>query len=67
MNSTGQFLTALAKGGFLFVSIDYGATWTKSTDPLLGTKQWQDIEVSANGIYQNAVEYGGSVYISTLM
>jgi len=64
VSATGQYQTAIEKGGNIHTSIDYGRTWDVVPDPLVADKQWVWVSVSSDGIYQSAVDYGGNIYMS---
>jgi hypothetical protein len=67
MSATGQYQTALEENGKIHVSNDYGVTWTTVGDPLVADKNWQWVAVSSDGLYQCAIEYGGTIYTSKVM
>jgi hypothetical protein len=64
VSATGQYQTAIEKGGNIHTSIDYGRTWDAVPDPTVSNKQWIWVSVSSDGIYQSAVDYGGHIYMS---
>lgn len=65
MSTNGQFmmvcssrepaLTGASGSGRIYTSSDYGANWT----PLLNQESWNDLTVSENGDYLNAVTSSG--------
>jgi hypothetical protein len=57
---SGQYQGAVAEGGNIYVSSDYGATWTAKEN----IRDWRSIAISASGQYQTAVVYDGYIYIS---
>ncbi|MEI8344311.1 MAG: hypothetical protein WCF93_05165, partial [Candidatus Moraniibacteriota bacterium] len=61
MSSTGQYQTAVGWGERIYVSSDYGDTWT----PKDSVRDWVSVAMSSDGSRQTAVEYGGQIYIST--
>jgi hypothetical protein len=61
LSATGQYQTAVVNGDYIYVSSDYGSTWTQK-----GTSQyWWSVSLSATGQYQTAVVYPGYIYISS--
>ena len=60
VSSTGQYQTAVANNALIYISNDYGNTWT-TTDSV---RNWYGVSVSSTGQYQTAVVYGGLIYIS---
>jgi hypothetical protein len=64
VSASGQYQTAGAYNGFLYISSNYGVTWTSTA----ASRSWYGVAVSASGQYQTAVVYSGTVgyiYIST--
>lgn len=68
--TTGQYQIASAgihdvgssyQQGYLYVSTDYGATWTQRSIP----QYWSKVAVSHDGTYMLAVARGGGAYISS--
>jgi hypothetical protein len=60
ISSSGQYQTAVVNGGKIYVSIDFGNTWT-ATGSILN---WSSVSVSASGKHQTAVVNGGQIWIS---
>jgi hypothetical protein len=61
MSANGRIQTAVAYNDYIYLSDDYGSTWTAK-----GTQQgWNSVSVSSDGKYQSATAYGGQIYIST--
>ena len=61
LSASGQYQTAVVYGDNIYISTDYGASWTlKAT-----SQNWQSVSVSASGQYQTAVVYGGNIYVSS--
>jgi hypothetical protein len=50
-------------GGNIWLSTDYGQTWTKQTGPSLAN--WEDVAVNSAGTVLVAVAYGGDIWKST--
>jgi photosystem II stability/assembly factor-like uncharacterized protein len=51
-----------SQGGYIYVSNDYGNTWTpRVTDT---TRTWRGVAISADGKYQTACHYSGFIYVS---
>lgn len=64
MSNTGSIQTAAINGGSIYVSNNYGETWSEVKDT---QNNWQAIEVSQNGKIQTAVALQGRylrVYMS---
>ncbi len=60
ISSSGQYQTAVVNGGQIYVSIDFGNTWTATASIL----NWSSVSVSASGKYQTALVNGGQIWIS---
>ncbi|NTW33029.1 MAG: hypothetical protein HGB12_10445 [Bacteroidetes bacterium] len=61
MSSDGKIQTASVYNGYIYVSTNYGATWTQR-----GTsKQWGNVAMSADGKIQTTYEYHGYIYCSS--
>jgi hypothetical protein len=54
VSNTGQYILASVTGGSLFVSADYGSTWTQITS-VSTASTWLSMAVSATGQYMVAV------------
>jgi hypothetical protein len=50
MSATGQYMLAAARGGGLFQSSNYGATWTQ-VNAVLNGGGWNSLSMSASGQY----------------
>jgi photosystem II stability/assembly factor-like uncharacterized protein len=61
MSSDGQYQSATVVGGNIYVSSDYGNTWT----PKATNQAWTGIAMSADGQRQTAVATGNGIYVST--
>jgi hypothetical protein len=61
MSSNAQYQTAADYGGLLYVSTDYGNTWSGKDS----NRNWYSVSISSNGVYQTAVVENGQIYIST--
>ena len=65
-SSTGQKLAAVASGGDIYTSSDYGVSWTDITPSgTLHNKNWTTITSNASGQYLTAVINFGNVYASS--
>lgn len=65
-SSTGQKLAAVASGGDIYTSSNYGVSWTDVTPSgSLHNKNWIDITSSATGQYLTAAIELGNVYSSS--
>ena len=58
----GTRLIAAANGGFVYLSIDSGVSWT--AQPALGARNWQDVACDSTCTTMMAAEYGGNIYVS---
>lgn len=61
LSSTGQYQTAIANSGYIYISSNYGKTWTAKSNslPLSG------VAVSETGQYQTATDWdNGRIYTS---
>jgi photosystem II stability/assembly factor-like uncharacterized protein len=67
ISATGQYMTAVARGGTIYNSSDYGLTWSEITNPNLNNLEWTCVSVSSNAQYQLAGVYGGGLYASKLV
>jgi hypothetical protein len=57
MSSDGKYQTAVVNNGDIYLSSDYGVTWTvKDTT----NREWYGIAMSSNGKYQTAVAWGNA-------
>ncbi len=60
-SETGKYQTAVVNGGQIYVSSDYGNTWTaKDSD-----RGWMGVSISSTGQYQTAVVWSGQIYNSS--
>ena len=60
-NIEGKYQTTVVNGGQIYISSNYGQTWTATE----GNRGWYGISMSANGQYQSAVSYNSNIYISS--
>lgn len=58
--STNGLVVAAAYGGTLFVSTDFGASWTAREN----SRNWQSVACSRDGTKLVAAAYGGHLYLS---
>jgi len=60
----GRYQTIAAEN--IYVSSDYGVTWTDISDPAyeFNDGNWQGVSLSSDGRHQTAIDNGGKVYIS---
>lgn len=61
MSSDGTRQTATVSGGHVYISSDYGRTWTSK----LSAASWADVRMSSSGEIQLAAMFGGKVYVSS--
>ena len=61
ISDDGKYITVVSFGGKLYVSDDYGATWT---DPIPTSYKWYSIAMSNTGQYQTAVSQDYKLYKS---
>ena len=60
MSSSGQYQTATVYGGNLWISTNYGMTWTS-----VATSQgWLGVAMTSSGQYQTTTVIGGNIWIS---
>jgi len=63
ISSSGQYQTAVQFNGRIYVSTNYGNTWTvKGTNT---NRLWHSVSMSSTGQYQTAVVHNGQIYVST--
>lgn len=60
VSATGQFMLAAASGGGLFLSSNYGATWTQ-VNAVLNGGAWNSLSISASGQYALATTTAATV------
>jgi len=60
----GKYQTIVSEN--IYISSDYGVTWTNVSDPTDGfqDRNWQGVSMSSDGKYQTAIDSGGDVYRS---
>ena len=63
LSASGQYQSAVADIGNIYLSSNYGVTWTVNTSS--PNTNWQSISVSSSGQYQSAGIYGDGIYISS--
>ena len=67
ISGDGKYQTAVSKVGnaYIYVSSDYGITWTAMTDA--GSRYWSAVAISGDGKYQTAVsyDYSGNIFTSS--
>jgi photosystem II stability/assembly factor-like uncharacterized protein len=64
-SSTGQYAAVVTQIGNIYVSSNYGQSWTQlSNIAPIPSNSWKDIAVSANGQYMLATSFDLPVYIS---
>jgi hypothetical protein len=63
MSASGQYQTAVVNAANIYISSDYGSTWTSNTSA--GSRNWNKVDMSASGQYQTATVSTGNIYIST--
>jgi hypothetical protein len=62
LSSTGQYQTAMANGGQIHTSSDYGINW----NPRYNIFNWYSVSLSSTGQYQTAVVYiSGQIHTSS--
>jgi len=64
VSSDGKIQSATDSGGYIYISHDYGHTWTTADTSATGNKTWQAISISANANYQTAIDIDGDIYLS---
>ena len=64
ISSSGQYQTAVVDGGYIYISSDYGNTWTPVMND--ANRNWLSVSISSSGQYQTAVMWiSGYIYISS--
>jgi photosystem II stability/assembly factor-like uncharacterized protein len=63
ISSTGQYQTALVNGEFIYLSTNYGNTWTATATD--ASRNWTSVSISSSGQYQTAVVENGEIYVSS--
>jgi hypothetical protein len=61
MSSDGSRQTALASSGQIYVSTDFGNTWTAKES----SRSWNDVAMSSDGSIQTAAPTSAQIYVST--
>lgn len=61
ISADGAKQTATASGGHVYISSDYGRTWTSKLHPA----PWADVKMSSNAEIQLTAAYGGKIYVSS--
>jgi len=56
----GKYQTAVTYNGYIYVSDDYGDTWTQKDSE----RSWRVVSLSSTGQYQTATTYNGYIYVS---
>jgi hypothetical protein len=62
MSASGQYQTAVATNGSIYVSINFGNTWTTVSSPT--NKYFYSVSISATGQYQTVVDNTGFIWRS---
>lgn len=57
----GFYQVAVDHGGYIYISSDYGVTWTQRAS----SKDWRGISISADGKYQTAIIASDYIYASS--
>jgi len=60
ISSDGKYQTAVVYNGQIYISDDYGATWTAVDS----ARVWYSVSMSSDGRYQTAVVDNGQIWIS---
>jgi len=63
MSSSGQYQSAVVYGGYIYISSDYGNTWTATNTG--GTNSYSSICMSASGKYQLACSVADTLFLSS--
>ncbi len=64
ISSDGKIQSATDSGGYIYISHDYGNTWTTADTSSTGNKTWQSISISASANYQTAIDIDGDIFLS---
>ena len=62
LSASGQYQTFCGKNFGIYISSNYGQTWSISSAPVA---QWMSVSLSTTGQYQIAAIYGGGIYSSS--
>jgi photosystem II stability/assembly factor-like uncharacterized protein len=62
MSSDGKYQTAVESYGNVFVSKDFGVTWTIIQDSRFSNQNWISVSISATGQYQTVVQDNALIY-----
>ena len=58
---SGKYQTAVDDGSYIYVSSDYGETWTQKGI----AAGWSGVAMNGTGQYQTATVSGGYIYVSS--
>jgi hypothetical protein len=61
MSTSGQYQTAVRDSDQIYISSDYGTTWTAVDS----SRAWSGVSMSSTGQYQTSVVNSGFIYISS--
>jgi hypothetical protein len=64
LSSDGRYQTAIDEKGTIYVTNDYGTTWTSETN--IGNSPANSVSISFTGIYQT-ISNGTDIYITNLL
>ncbi|NCA18041.1 MAG: hypothetical protein EBS90_13540, partial [Betaproteobacteria bacterium] len=64
MSASGQYQTANSSANYIYISSDYGNSWTQDTS-VGSTKSWNRVAISASGQYQVATATSSNIYVSS--
>jgi hypothetical protein len=65
ISASGQYQTAVANGGGIYTSLDYGNNWSSPNITAPTDQPWSSVSVSASGQYQTACVYDGGIHTSS--
>jgi len=64
ISTTGQYQTAIVRGGYIYYSSNSGAFWNISTTPVQ-PQLWSAIAISSTGQYQIATGVNAGIWVSS--
>jgi photosystem II stability/assembly factor-like uncharacterized protein len=61
-SQNGRFQTTVARNGYIYMSSDFGKTWSACMNDK--KRNWSSVGMSESGQYQTAVTLDGEIYVS---
>ena len=68
ISASGKYQVAVVNNGYIYMSYNYGETWSQVTDidGIPGSRAWTSVTMSASGQYITALTDGGYIYTSAI-